>query len=174
MTPIQWIRDHLVASVLTAAGLAGLAAGALVPPPRASGEATRAGDWALPPPAVLARTSDAEFASVRNAPIWGAAATGPAGAVKASSWKLTGIISRPVPVALVTVTGARQVLALKAGDPLPDGGTVTSVAPASLAYTREGCRYERALYAAAETPQGGACAAPAPATAPPPTQAPSP
>lgn len=169
------LRDRGPQAAVVAVALLAVAAGALVPPPPSTTEEGAPVEWRLPAAAVLARTDEAAFASVRGAPIWGAQAPGASGgSVKAPSWKLTGIIARPVPTALVVADGSRQVLPLRAGSPLPDGGVVTSVASGSLSYTRDGCRFERALYTVAETLLEGACAMPAPATPPPPNKAPTP
>jgi hypothetical protein len=174
MSLAGWVRAHAVQAAVVGVGLVALVAGSLVPPPRADGDEAGAGDWRLPPQATIARTDDAAFATVRSAPIWGAAAPGASGSVKAPSWKLTGIIARPVPTALVVASGSRQVLPLRAGGSLPDGGVVTSVSSGSLSYTRDGCRFERALYTVAETLLDGACAVPAATPAPPPNKAPTP
>jgi hypothetical protein len=171
MTVVERFKRHRVAVTLVGAALAGGAAGALVPPPRAGADTTDSATWRLPPPSAAVPVTDAEFDLVRSASIFGAPAAAGKSGVKAPSWRLTAIITRPAPVALVAVDGSRQVLSLRAGDSLPDGGVVTAVAANGLVYSRQGCSFERRLYTASETPLGDACAASAsaPAQAPPKT-----
>ena len=166
MRPIDWARRH----PLPAAALLGLGLGTVVGlamPIRASApdDAGKA-EWTLPSPASLARFDEAQFARVRTAPAWGAAAAGPE-AAKAASWRLAGIITRPVPAALVMAAGSKSAVRVRAGDVLPDGGKVLQVTPRAIVFERDGCRQERALYTAVAEPAGG-CSPPAAAANEPP------
>ena len=158
MRAIDWARRH----PLPSGALLGLALGTVVGlalPIRASApEDGGKAEWSLPAPASLSRFDEAQFARVRQAGAWGAAATGP-DATKPAAWRLAGIISRPVPVALVMATGSKSAVRVRAGDVLPDGGKVLQVTPRALVFERDGCRQERVLYTAAD-PAGG-CPPPA-------------
>jgi hypothetical protein len=167
------VRHPLAAAVITGAAV-GLTAGAMVAPPRAPAADGRETALSLPPASVVVRVTDGEFASVRGAAALGAATTGGVGSVKAPSWKLTGIITRPVPAALIAVDGERRVMQVRIGEPLPDGGVLQAVRGGSLRYARDACTYERTLYTVAEVPVGGTCpAAPAPTASQPPATAPT-
>lgn len=157
----EWIRGHLLASVAVAGGLAGLAIGLVVPPPKPGPAAGRDASWQAPPRSLAERATEAEFAAVRAAPVFGVPRSAGAAGVKAASWRLTGIIHAPEPVALVASTPGTQVLRLKVGDPLPDGAVVEGLTPTAVRFVRDGCRFERALYVAADVALDEKCAAPA-------------
>lgn len=166
MARLEWLVQHRAATALLVGAIAGLGIGALLPASvgQKGLQATRG--WQLPAANAVARVSEAEFARVRAAPIWGASAGGPA-AVKAASWKLVAIMNQPQPVALVVAGKGPDVLHLKAGDRLPDGGAVGSVGPNGLTFVRDGCSFERVLYSAVDSPIAGSCAAAKPAASAP-------
>lgn len=167
MSPTDLLRRHVLASAAVIGACVGLVIGAVVPPPRPGPGAGRSPPWLAPSPSVAQRATEAEFAAVRAAPLWGDARSAGGAGVKAVSWSLTGIIHAPEPIALVATPAGTQVLRLKVGDPLPDGAVVEGMTPGAVRFVRDGCRFERALYVAADVALDEKCAAtPAPAKLP--------
>jgi hypothetical protein len=146
-------RPFVAAAVLGL--LAGTVVGLAVPIRAAApDEAGKTATWGLSGDTRLARFSGDQFAKVRAARAWGAPDAAAPGA-KAATWRLAGIISRPVPMALVLAEGNKTALRVRAGDVLPDGAKVLQVTARGLVFERDGCRQERALYTAADP--AGAC-----------------
>ena len=156
MRPVEWVQ----AQPLVAAGVLGLLVGLVlglvwpvsVPKP----EKGRAEAWLAPQGLEGARPRDSEFTAVRDAPIWGDAASGALG-VKRAVWSLTGIIFDPLPAVLVLAQGTTDVKRIRAGETLPDGGVVKQIMSSSLSFVREGCTYERLLYGPVEPAENEPC-----------------
>lgn len=148
-------------AVVLAAAAVGMAAGALVPPPRAEAGAAAPADWALPPASVLSRVREAEVGAVRSARIVGEAQAATGAGVKPAAWKLTGIMVRPVPAALIQAEGTPPLRAVRVGETLPGGGVVLAVSTTRIRFKRDACVFERALYSAADTTQDPKCSVPA-------------
>ncbi len=140
--------------------LAGLVAGAMlglvwpvnVPPP----DSRRVQVWSPPPGLTDLRPSEKEFASARDAPVWGGAA-GSAAGVKLTVWRLAGIITDPFPAALVFSDTSKDAQRIRIGGSLPDGGVIKQIATSGVVYALEGCTYGRDLYAPAESAVQGSC-----------------
>lgn len=117
---------------------------------------TGAAHWQLPDPAVASRTDETRFAQVRAAKIWGVAGSAAAGD-KLPAWRLTGIITRPVPLALVLADKSTALLRVGVGDGLPDGGSVREIHPQRIVFSRSGCSYQRILYVAPDPAEAAGC-----------------
>lgn len=152
----DWARAH----PFETAGILGLALGAglglLWPvkvPPASQREAE---SWAPPAGLEAMRPKESEFTTVRDAPIWGSAGAPGAksGDAARATWRLTGIIEAPWPAVLVQVAGEARVTPVRVGEQLPDGAQVKRILEGGVRYTREGCTYDRMLYAAVEVPDG--------------------
>lgn len=157
----EWVRAHPFGSSLVGGLLAGCIAGLLwpivVPPP-----GTQAQDaWVAPARLAAVQPKEAEFTRVRDARIWGEGNVAAAGSgAAATQWRLVAIIAGPSPVAMVAHDRERELKRVAIGQSLPDGGVVREVTADGLVYEREGCRYERILYAAAEAVVGSCASAP--------------
>ena len=153
---IEWLQRR----PMVAAALLGLLLGGLIGLawPIPAGQAVPAGavEWSLPADSVAARFNETAFARVRSAPIWGAAGQAP-GAAKLPGWRLTGIISRPAPAALIIADGSTSMTRALVGDALPDGGKVLEISPRGIAFERKGCRYQRVLYAPVDPAEAAGC-----------------
>ena len=77
-------------------------------------DAGKPATWGLRGDARLARFSAEQAEKVRAARVWGPADAAAPGA-KAAGWRLAGIISRPVPMALVLAQGNQTALRVRAG-----------------------------------------------------------
>ena len=156
---MQWI-EWLQRRPMVAAALLGLLLGGLIGSfwPIQAGLAVPAdtANWSLPADSVAVRFNEAAFAKVRSAPIWGAAGQAPGG-TKLPGWRLTGIISRPAPAALIIAEGSTTMTRATVGDALPDGGKVLDVFPRGIAFERQGCRYQRVLYAPVDPAEAAGC-----------------
>lgn len=154
----DWARAHSFQT----AGILGLVLGSILGlvwpvkvPPASQREAE---SWAPPEGLEAMRPKESEFTSVRDAPIWGSAgAPGNSGDPARATWRLTGIIEAPWPAVLVQVAGEAKVAPVRVGEQLPDGAEVKRILDGGVRYTREGCTYDRMLYAAVEVPDE-ACA----------------
>ena len=162
MRPVEMIHAH----PLLVSALAGLLVGAMlgllwpviVPPP----DTQRVQGWVPPRGLDDLRPSEKEFATARDAPVWGgAAATAPG--IKRTVWRLAGIIADPFPAALVLSGTPTDAQRIRVGGALPDGGVIKQIAASGVTYAREGCIYERNLYAPAESAAAGSCDPAAPA-----------
>lgn len=162
MMVLEWVRTHRVVAALLSGAAVGILGGATGMPAKPLSRTAAEDAWALPPPAAAFRVSEAEFATVRAAPIWGGGSRGADG-VKPVSWRLTGIIGAPQPAALVAPADGSRVLQFKVGDVLPDGAVIESIGAGTMVFMRDGCRFQKALYAATAAPLDERCA---PAAAP--------
>lgn len=156
---IEWARGRPFSTSLGVGLLLGTLAGLLwpvqVPPPGAE----VADAWEPPGSLASLRPTESEFAFVRDAQVWGADGSGPgARGPQKAGWRLVGIIADPVPGALLTTGGGSEVTRVAAGAQLPDGSTVERVTLEGIVFLRNGCAYERALFATEDAPVG-ACAA---------------
>lgn len=153
---IEWLQRR----PLLAAALLGLLLGGVVgiawPIQPATAPPTAATPWALPAPSVAIRFNDTAFAKVRDAKIWGAPGQA-AGGQTLPGWRLTGIISRPAPAALIIAQGATTMTRAVVGDALPDGGKLLEISPRGIAFERQGCRYRRVLYAPVDPAEAAGC-----------------
>lgn len=142
--------------------LAGLVVGAtlgLVWPVNVPSLSTqRVQEWALPAGLNDLRSSEKEFATARDAAVWGGGGGGGgAPGVKPTVWRLAGIISDPFPTALVFAGTATDAQRIRIGGSLPDGGVIKQIAASGVVYALEGCTYGRDLYAPAEAAVQGSC-----------------
>lgn len=158
---MQWI-EWLQRRPLLAAALLGMLLGGLIGSawPIQAGLAATAdtASWNLPANTVAVRFNEAAFAKVRDAQIWGTPGQAP-GAEKLPGWRLTGIISRPAPTALIIAEGSTSMTRAVVGDALPDGGKVLEISPRGIAFERKGCRYQRVLYAPVDPAEAAGCSA---------------
>lgn len=153
MNPIELLRRRPLIVIAALGASLGAVLGLLRPITPDSAE--RAGNelaWQLPPIGVVSRFDERQFMAVNGRRIWGATASGAAGAQvgadgkSALPWRLTGIILEPVPIALVLAEGSLSVSRVGIGETLPGGGTLLSVAATAIAYRHDGCERERHLY----------------------------
>ena len=153
---IEWLQRR----PLPAAALVGLVLGLLVglawPIPDVVAPPVDPASWTLPPPAVAAHFDERAFAKLRSTAMWGATGS-PSEAAKLPAWRLTGIISRPAPTALVLAEGSTTLVRAHLGDTLPDGGRVVDINPRGIAFERKGCRYQRVLYAPVDPAEAAGC-----------------
>ena len=163
MRVVEVIRAKPWAAAIAVGGIAGLLMGALVPPPDAGDWTPGESAWALPAPSSLQRADEATFAKVRAAPFWGAASTlNGSGVQRRPGWRLIGIITDPVPLALVTADGQQDAVHVPVGGDLPDGGTVVRITFRGLSFERDGCTYARELYAPLDPAEAQPCQPPRP------------
>ncbi|MGV8942519.1 MAG: hypothetical protein ACOH1S_00280 [Thermomonas sp.] len=141
-------------------GLAGLVTGAALGlgwpvsvPPSGSQHVQQ---WTPPPTLADLRATEKEFSTARDAPVWGGAA-GSAAGVKPTVWRLAGIITHPFPAALVFSGEPTDVVQIRIGESLPDGGVIKEIAASGVVYALEGCNYGRDLYAPTESAIKGSC-----------------
>ncbi|MDI1254201.1 hypothetical protein [Thermomonas sp.] len=140
--------------------LSGLVAGAtlglvwpvIVPAPGSQ----RLQQWKPPQGLDDLRPSEKEFATARDAPVWGGAAGSEPG-VKRTVWRLAGIISDPFLAALVFSGTSTDAQRIRIGGSLPDGGVIKQIAASGVVYALDGCSYGRDLYAPAESAVQGSC-----------------
>jgi hypothetical protein len=160
------VRAHALAAGAVAGLLLGVAGGLLWPLPAATAPAAGDLQLALPTRAALARYSDADFAALRNSPLWSGSAGGQAAGANMKSWRLLGVVTRPTGAALVQVDN-RQ-LNVPVGAQLPDGAQLVAVGPNAVLFRRGDCDFRRTLYATADValPTEGCASAPAPNAAP--------
>ena len=156
MPSLDLLRRHLLATAAVAGLLLGGVIGLFLPiraasPPKKNTEA-----WALPAIGDTKRFREDAYAALRAARFWKTvAAPGQEGALKVE-WTLTGIITRPRPMAAVDRTGA--VRGEKPGDgtpsstlvavgaEFPDGSTLVRVTRDAIWFEKDGCLRERRLY----------------------------
>lgn len=166
MPLVEVARRHPWAVGAAAGALLGLAAGLLWPLPSVPPGAAADLQVALPARGALERYSEADFAVLRNSPLWSGSAGAQAGAPNMASWRLVGVVLRPGGAALVQAEN-RQ-LSVAVGALLPDGAQLVAVGPDAVVFRRGGCDYRRQLYATADEslPSDGCASAPAPNAAP--------
>lgn len=156
MRPAEVFQRHPLAASAMAGLLAGAVLGLLwpvnVPPP----DVKRVQQWAPLPSLKDLRPSEKEFASARDASVWGGGA-GAAPGVKRTVWRLAGIISDPFPAALVFSATPKDAQRVRIGGSLPDGGVITRIAKSGVVYSLDGCSYGRDLYDPAESEVEGSC-----------------
>lgn len=153
---IEWLqRRQLSAAALLGALLGGLI-GVALPIHAALVAPAESVRWVLPEPNAVVRYNEAAFAKVRGAQIWGAPGQA-AGGEKLPGWRLTGIISRPATAALIIAQGSTSMIRAAVGDVLPDGGKVLEITPRGIAFERQGCRYQRVLYAPVDPAEAAGC-----------------
>lgn len=156
---MQWI-EWLQRRPLPAAALLGLLLGLVVglawPIHAALAPPVDPAAWTLPPPSVAAHFDERAFAKLRATSMWGASGGG-GSETKLPGWRLTGIILRPAPTALVLADGSTTLVRAGFGDALPDGGKVLDINPRGIAFERKGCRYQRVLYAPVDPAEAAGC-----------------
>lgn len=155
----ELIQVHPLLVSALAGLLAGTALGLAWPVAVPPLDSQQTQEWSPPRGLDDLRPSEQEFATARDAPIWGgpAGTAGAAGDVKRTVWRLAGIIADPFPAALVLSGTATDAQRIRVGESLPDGGVIKQIADSGVRYAREGCTYERNLYAPAESADEGSC-----------------
>lgn len=164
MNPLDfWRRSPLLAVLLLGAFMGGVLGLVRSIAPGPDQRSTNALEWNLPSTQVLSRFDEDRFTQVSRLSIWGA--TNVAGATRLGAngkpivlpWHLTGIILEPEPMALVVANGASEVVRVAVGATLPDEALLISVSVAGIVYERDGCRYQRVLYAGDDAKQENEC-----------------
>lgn len=155
---IEWLQRHQLLAVALLGALLGAVIGIAWPMQAGLAPPADVGRWALPEAGKVIRFDEAAFAKVRDASIWGAPGQA-AGGEKLLTWRLTGIIWRPAPTALVIAEGSSSMTRAVVGDALPDGGKVLQITPRGMTFERQGCRYQRVLYAPVDPAEAAGCSA---------------
>lgn len=169
------IRAHPVWAAVVAGALLGMLIGALRSVEIGDARPAPAPAWRLPAPESLGRGDERRLAQVRQADIWGASGLaaprrGGSDAAAPESWRLLGIVLRPERLALVSSEAGGEVARIGVGQALPDGGRLLEIGDTLIRFERQGCRYQRRLFAPAAEPESGGCGEPAT----PPNDAPDP
>ena len=104
--------------------------------------------WSLPSAQSLQRVRGEQFEQVRSAGFWGELqAAGRPGAVKAASWTLSAIVTRPSVQVAVGIPGKpQQVGWIRIGGKLPDGAILVAANRDSIWFEKDGCKRSRTLY----------------------------
>ena len=155
MRVVEWVQSQPLAAAAVAGVLVGALAGLAWPITVPPAPRVRPDLWS-PPGMAAAQPRESEFSKVRDAPIWGDSPAD-AGGPKRANWRLTGIISHPVPAVLVLEDGSTELKRLTVGQSLPDGGSIRQILPSSVRYALEGCTHERLLYGPAEPAAAEPC-----------------
>lgn len=175
MRPVDLARAHPLGAALAIGALLGVLIGALRTVEVDAGAAAAAAPWRLPAPESLTRGDERYLAQLRQAEIWGATGSAAGGgratrggrAAAAETWRLLGIVTRPEPLALVLNEAAGQVDRIGVGETLPDGGKLLEIGDTLIRFERQGCRYQRRLFAPVAEPDDGDCGGPGAASNPP-------
>ena len=145
---LVWRRPLLVAAS-TGCLLGGLL-GLLwpLPSPELSGMDDR--PMLLPARAAMQRYSEGDFATLREGRLWSGSAGAQAQSETVRSWRLLGVVIRPMRAALVEAD--RKQVRIGIGQPLPDGTILRSVSEAAIEFERDNCRFQRSLYSREDVP----------------------
>lgn len=145
---LVWKRPFLVAA--TAGAILGALLGALWPLPVANASGMTDDPMVLPPRSVVLRYAEEDFTSLRDGRLWASSASGQAASATVRSWRLLGVVTRPVGVALVEVD--LKSVRVPIGQPLPDGTILRSVNAVAIVFDRDNCLFERSLYSLDDVP----------------------
>lgn len=163
MRPADLARAHPLGAAVAIGALLGALLGALRPVEVGENGPAPELAWRLPAPEAVLRGDERHLASLRQADIWGAgadrggaSARGGSQAAAAAAWRLLGVVTRPEPLALVA-GGDGKVERLGVGQSLPDGGKLLEIGDTLIRFERQGCRYQRRLFAATAEPESGDC-----------------
>ncbi len=167
MARLDLFRRHLLPSAAAAGMLLGTIVGLFLPiraatPPKAGTEA-----WSLPGGAETSRFREDAYATLRSARFWSNVETPGRRSAPRMEWSLTAIITRPMPMAAITLPSGTQATNLvPVGSNLPDGSTLARVSRDAVWFEKDGCLRERRLYRPV-TAENNACIGSAPETADP-------
>lgn len=157
MASLDLVRRHLYATTAVVGLVLGGIIGLFFPiraasPPKEGNQA-----WTLPGIADTKRFRDDDYTSLRSARFWATVpGRGERNAPKVD-WTLSAIITRPQPMAAISVAGAKQPSLLVAvGKELPDGSTLLRLTRDAVWFEKDGCERERRLYRAV-TAENNAC-----------------
>lgn len=145
---LVWRRPLLVAA--SAGCLLGGLLGLLwpLPSPVVSGMDDR--PMLLPARAAVQRYSEGDFATLRDGRMWSGSAGAQAQSGTVRTWRLVGVVIRPMRAALVEVD--RKQLSIGIGQPLPDATILRRVSEAAIEFERDNCPFQRSLYSREDVP----------------------
>ncbi len=156
MASLDLARRHVFVAVALAGLLVGGIAGLFFPiraasPPKSSSDA-----WALPSATETDRFRTSDYTALGAARFWNPVASPGQRAAPTTNWTLAAIITRPRPMAAISVTGAKPSILVALGAELPDGSTLVGLTRDVVWFEKDGCRRERRLYRAV-TSENDAC-----------------
>ena len=145
---LVWRRPLLVAAS-TGCLLGGLV-GVLwpLPSPVVSGMEDR--PMLSPARAAMQRYSEGDFATLRDGRLWSGSAGAQSQSETVRSWRLLGVVIRPMLAALVEAD--RKQVRIGIGQPLPDGTILRNVSEAAIEFERDNCTFQRSLYSREDVP----------------------
>lgn len=150
MRVIELVRSNPLKTFAIAGVAVGVIAGILWPGEVVPTASEGNPQLALPSRQELRRFREPDFAQIRDGRLWGGFGSAQSGRAKMSGWRLLGVLVKPVPSAFVMVDKAKKAEQVAVGKMLPDGATLVAVSAGGIEVERNGCRFQRALYAAAE------------------------
>lgn len=145
---IIWKRPLLAAAAMGC--LLGSLVGLFWPLPPTVVSGMDDGPLRLPTRAAVERYSDADFANLRDGRMWSGSASGQAQSETVRSWRLVGVVTRPLLAALIEAD--RKQIRVAIDQALPDGTILRSVSAEAIEFERDNCRFQRSLYSREDEP----------------------